>query len=259
MDSAINPTGQDTSVPIVPSISKNIVKAKHDIRKPPCSSTRYALRVQSSERKSGTEKIISLEREPSAVTILHEYPIITDPKLKHVEDNLPSSDVEAPGSDAPLHFTLEILVVPESVDPLLKYQTPFTLFVVVATFQQNLFGVDFELFQASNVQSTTITVDPLPTSLGVRGSSNLTSVEIFDYTPLFGDDTHLQLTADVYQMLPSSEKDALMPTLVTFTTSLPQFQRTISRTPIPKGPKLASVSNEESLDRAHSCLMEGMH
>lgn len=50
-----------------------------------------------------------------------------------------------------------------------------------------------------------------------------------------------------------------MPTLVTFVASLSQFHRPFNATTIPKSPELASASNEKTIDRAWSYLIEGMH
>lgn len=50
-----------------------------------------------------------------------------------------------------------------------------------------------------------------------------------------------------------------MPTLVTFFASLSQFHRPLNATTIPKSPEPSSASNEETIDRAWSYLMEGMY
>ncbi|CAI9266052.1 unnamed protein product [Lactuca saligna] len=133
-----------------------------------------------------------LSLEPPATCTPHECLVIIDPGLKHAEENLPSPDVEAPGSGIHLHHTLN----------------------------QKLFGARFGLFQAFNIESTTITVDPIHIGLGVPGSSNLTPVVNFDTTPLFGGDSHPELVVDVSQST-SKQIDAHMPTLVTLETLFP--------------------------------------
>ncbi|CAH1417968.1 unnamed protein product [Lactuca virosa] len=60
--------------------------------------------------------------------------------------------------------------------------------------------------------------------------------------------------------LSKGRKEATMPTLVTLVASLPQFQHPFSMTSVPKSPFETRVaSDEEALDKARSCLMEGMH
>ncbi|CAH1451954.1 unnamed protein product [Lactuca virosa] len=55
-------------------------------------------------------------------------------------------------------------------------------------------------------------------------------------------------------------KEAAMPTLITLAASLPQFQRPFVVISVPKSPfQNGVVSDEEALDKARSCLMEGMH
>ncbi|CAH1420737.1 unnamed protein product [Lactuca virosa] len=144
------------------------MKTEHDSGNPLSSSTREALRAQSSKRKARTEKTLSLEGlmnlpnnvidlsspkqkrttrggeaknrglllsgsqissksidlesslEPPATCTPHECLVIIDPGLKHAEENLPSPDAEAPGSGIHLHPTLNVLTIPNSVDPLSK-------------------------------------------------------------------------------------------------------------------------------------------
>ncbi|CAH1420822.1 unnamed protein product [Lactuca virosa] len=47
--------------------------------------------------------------------------------------------------------------------------------------------------------------------------------------------------------------------LVTLVSSLSQFQCPFAATTIPKSPKPTSASDEETIDRSQSYLMEGMH
>ncbi|CAH1438175.1 unnamed protein product [Lactuca virosa] len=55
-------------------------------------------------------------------------------------------------------------------------------------------------------------------------------------------------------------KEATMPTLVTLAASLPRFKHPFAMTSVPKSPFETGVaSDEEALDKARSCLMEGMH
>lgn len=63
----------------------------------------------------------------------------------------------------------------------------------------------------------------------------------------------------VCSMIPSSQKEVVMPTLVTLAASLQKFQCPFATTIIPKSPKLSNVSDEESLDKARSYLIEGIH
>ncbi|CAH1438034.1 unnamed protein product [Lactuca virosa] len=51
----------------------------------------------------------------------------------------------------------------------------------------------------------------------------------------------------------------VMPTLVTLAASLPQFQRPVAATNIPKTPDPAIAYDKEALDRAQSYLMERMY
>lgn len=60
-------------------------------------------------------------------------------------------------------------------------------------------------------------------------------------------------------MIPFFGKMALMPTIVTLVALLPQFQRRFAKTTIPRSLELVSASNEETLDKARSYLMEGVH
>lgn len=60
-------------------------------------------------------------------------------------------------------------------------------------------------------------------------------------------------------VLPSSQKDLSMPTLVSLATSIPLFQCPFAKTFVPACPDISNASDEESLDRARTCLMERMH
>lgn len=134
--------------------------------------------------------------EPLEIVIVHEFPVIVDLEFKHAEESLPSSSDEAPGSKVLLHHTSKVPTVLESIDPSYKDQTPSTLYVA-SVFQWTLFGFGFGLFHASTIESIIVMADPPPTGLVAPGSSNLTHVEIFGTTPLFGDDSHPKLTFDV--------------------------------------------------------------
>lgn len=59
-------------------------------------------------------------------------------------------------------------------------------------------------------------------------------------------------------VLPSSYKDLTIPTLVYLVASLPNFQCPFTKTSMPASPEIATVSDEESLDKVRSFLMEGM-
>lgn len=83
--------------------------------------------------------------EPPTTTILHKCPITTDPELKHVEENLASSDAETPTLEIPPHSTSGETPVVEFLAPSSKNQTPATLFATVV-FQQKLFGLDLGSF-----------------------------------------------------------------------------------------------------------------
>lgn len=56
-----------------------------------------------------------------------------------------------------------------------------------------------------------------------------------------------------------TEKEATMPTLVTLAASLPQFQHPFAMKSVPKSPSEMVTYDEEALEKARSCLMEGMH
>lgn len=60
-------------------------------------------------------------------------------------------------------------------------------------------------------------------------------------------------------MIPSSGGEASIPTLVSLATSLPQFQRPFTTTVVPISPKLASASDEDTLDKVRSHLMKDMY
>ncbi|CAH1425502.1 unnamed protein product [Lactuca virosa] len=61
MDSTANPSSVYIIVLVVPPLTKNIVKTEHDNRKPSYYSAKVVLKGPSSKRKSGVEKILSLE------------------------------------------------------------------------------------------------------------------------------------------------------------------------------------------------------
>ncbi|CAH1422772.1 unnamed protein product [Lactuca virosa] len=60
-------------------------------------------------------------------------------------------------------------------------------------------------------------------------------------------------------VLSSSQKDLSISTLVSLSAPLPNFQHPFTKTSTPASPEIATASDEESLDKARSCLMEGMH
>ncbi|CAH1445983.1 unnamed protein product [Lactuca virosa] len=101
-----------------------------------------------------------------------------------------------------------------------------------------LFGARFGLFEASKTDYTVVNTRPLLLDSSVSASSSKNPKRTF---------------------IPSFGKEAPLPRLVTFASSLPEFQCPFAMTSIPKGLELADASNEESLDRACSCLMEGIH
>ncbi|CAH1426469.1 unnamed protein product [Lactuca virosa] len=60
-------------------------------------------------------------------------------------------------------------------------------------------------------------------------------------------------------VLSSSQNDISIPTLVSLVASLPLFQCPFAMTSVPAYLEIVNASDEESLDRARTCLMERMH
>lgn len=64
----------------------------------------------------------------------------------------------------------------------------------------------------------------------------------------------------VYASVIVTGKEATMPTLITLIASLPQFQCPFTMTSVPPNPFQTGVAyEEEALDKAWSCFMEGMY
>ncbi|CAH1422345.1 unnamed protein product [Lactuca virosa] len=162
--------------------------------------------------------------------------MVTDPDLKHGMENVPSAEDQT--SPAP---------------------------TTTIVFQQKLFSTGASLFQVSSVESTVITVNPPLVGLVLPSSSDLISMETSDMTPDFGNDALLEVAAITLPntlqqiVLPSSQKDLTIPTLVSLAASLPYFQRSFIETSVPTSPKIENTSDEEILDRSHTCLMERMY
>ncbi|CAH1443888.1 unnamed protein product [Lactuca virosa] len=89
-------------------------------------------------------------------------------------------------------------------------------------FQQKIFGASDVLLQVSNLQSRVITMNLSLVGWGLPSGSNLIYVETSNMTPDFGNNALLELA---------------------------------STTP----PNTSQQIDKESHDRAHTCLMEGMH
>lgn len=150
----------------------------------------------------------------------------------------------------------------------------------------------------SNVESTVITLNPLLVGSGLHSSSYLISMETSDPIPGFGNDALLEVAAttspntshqiDMFPLiffdficilfctylvlylftiilvifvlvLSSSQKDLAMPTLVSLVVLIPYFYHPFTKTSLPESPKIATPSDKDILDRARTCLMEGMH
>lgn len=60
-------------------------------------------------------------------------------------------------------------------------------------------------------------------------------------------------------VISSSGKEALTSTLVNLAASLPQFQRPFTTTTVIRCPELVSASDEETLDKDRSHIMDGIH
>ncbi|CAH1450089.1 unnamed protein product [Lactuca virosa] len=64
----------------------------------------------------------------------------------------------------------------------------------------------------------------------------------------------------VYATITITGKNATMPTLVSLADSLPQFQHPFIVTSVPPSPFQTEVAtDEEALDKARACLMEGIY
>ena len=64
----------------------------------------------------------------------------------------------------------------------------------------------------------------------------------------------------VYAAIVIIGKEATMPTLITLAASLPQFQHPFTMTSVPPNRFQTGVaSDEDALDKARSCFMEGMY
>ncbi|CAH1424440.1 unnamed protein product [Lactuca virosa] len=137
-------------------------------------------------------------------------------------------------------------------NPLLEKENPKGLSAAVV-FQQKLFGPGFGRFMASTTDSSVITPIPIPSDTMTKNEEPMRiesagmEVNILDPPPASGS---IVITG----------KEATMPTLITLTASLPQFQRPFAITSVPNNPFQTGVaSDEEALDKARSCLMEGIH
>ncbi|CAI9261476.1 unnamed protein product [Lactuca saligna] len=97
-------------------------------------------------------------------------------------------------------------------------------------------------------------VNPLSLESDIPRSSLM-----FIYTSSAKPPSDLKPLHPTQNLIPSSSKEALIPTFVSLAVSLPQFQRPFTTTAVPKSPELASDSDEETLDNARSHLMEDMH
>ncbi|CAI9273358.1 unnamed protein product [Lactuca saligna] len=111
-----------------------------------------------------------LGTQPSSA--LHDCPVITDPVLKHAEDNIPLSESDVPSTDVfstsssqmeipLLYVVLSVgLIVTEVSQPLSRDSVTSSL-STAEVFRHKLFGVGLGRFQASIVEATIVIMNPL--------------------------------------------------------------------------------------------------
>ncbi|CAH1427767.1 unnamed protein product [Lactuca virosa] len=107
--------------------------------------------------------------------------------------------------------------------------------------------------KATTVEAIVVTMNPYLES-NIPGSSLM----LIDTSSIEPSSNSNPLTSCV-DLIPSSGKEASIHTLVNLAASLPPFQCPFTTTTVPTSPDLASASDEETLDKAHYHLMEGMH
>ncbi|CAH1446923.1 unnamed protein product [Lactuca virosa] len=130
--------------------------------------------------------------------------------------------------------------IPE--DPLSETENPNGLSAAVV-FQQKLFGSRLGRFMASTIETSVVVL--IPISFDTKtGNEEPVGIEYVD----------MEATIVI------TRKEAIMSTLVTLAASLPRFQHPFFVTSVANSPFETWVaSDEEALDKAQSCLMEGMH
>ncbi|CAH1445531.1 unnamed protein product [Lactuca virosa] len=196
----------------------------------------------------------SLEIPPSSE--FHDCPIVSNTDMKLVETTLLKGDINVSGPQPAVEPSHVEPSADSSVKPLVEgiTQNPLPAAVV---FQQKLFGSSFSSFQSVTIESTTLVMDP------VAPEARTSDCDTLNVLVIEPDAT----TADVYVdvVLTTSPMNLMflttveMPTLVTIGASLLQIYRPYVVTGIPNSPLLAEGTEEETLDKAHSHLLEGMH
>ncbi|CAH1438293.1 unnamed protein product [Lactuca virosa] len=194
--------------------------------------------------------VVSSERasEDPASAIFHKCPIEPDSEMKRVED-----DAEVPHSGKPESETVTG-GLPEKIpeDPPLEKEDPKGLSFTVM-FQQKLFGSRLGRFMVSTTNYSVVIPIPIPpdTTTGNKEPVETESVDMEVSIPNPPPSTgSIVITG----------KEATIPTLVTLAASFPRFQHPFAVTSIPKSPFQTGVAfDEEALDKARSCLMDGMH
>ncbi|CAH1421616.1 unnamed protein product [Lactuca virosa] len=194
---------------------------------------------------------ISSERasEDPVTTVFHGCLIDPDSEIKHVED-----EAEVPHSEKPESETITG-GLPEKVpeDPPLEKENPKGL-SAAGVFQQKLFGSELGRFMAPTIDSLVVIPIPIPSDTTTRNEE-----------PLETTSTDMEILVVIHLLIYYAttfitRKEATMPTLVTLSSSLPQLQHPFAMTSVLKSPfETGVVSDEEALDKARSCLMEGMH
>ncbi|CAI9271382.1 unnamed protein product [Lactuca saligna] len=205
----------------------------NDLSDPPASD------VVSSKRDS---------EDPTSV-VFHEYPIEPESEIKCVED-----DAEVPHSVKP---ESEIITrgLPEKIheDPPLEKEDPKSL-SVADVFQQKLLGSRLGCFMVSTTDSLIVITILIPLNT-ITGNEEPMEIESVD----------MEIFVVIYLLVDCATsviigKEAMIPTLFTLAAPLPLFQHPFIVTSVPNSPFETGVaSDEEALDKARSCLIEGLH